>query len=349
MKSINGIIGLFWNGRDKRLRVFWRLLIYSIILLVLTSGLSIGSGILAILIGVFTGVDTSLIFTANDPLQLLENPWIWFFITAATCLGILAATIICGRWIDRRKFTDFGFRFSGKWWRELIFGLILGASLMSLIFLFGWLTGTIRITGHLKSYLPDGQFSMGFIQALMIYLLVGFYEELLFRGYYLVNLSEGLKLKWINKRWALILAWVISSVVFGLLHADNPNATWISTVNIIVAGIFLGLGMVLTGNLAISIGLHITWNFFQGNIFGFPVSGTRNGATLIATELTGPEWLTGGAFGPEAGVLGLIAMVLGSLLIVLWVSRKGNLQLSERLGEYTPNKQSRKTTNPDIS
>jgi len=336
MKPKTGLKRIFWNDREKRLRMGWRLLIYTIFLLVVTFGFSIGSSILAILAGMFAGVDDPSLSTANDPLQLFENPWIWVIIPAVTCLGIIAATFICGRWIDRRKLSDFGFKFSKKWWREFIFGLVLGSLLMGLIFLFGWLTGTIRITGYLKPFLVNEVFSMGFIQALLIYILVGFYEELLFRGYYLVNLSEGLIVKKINKRWALILAWVFSSVVFGLLHASNPNATWISTMNIIIAGVFLGLGMILTGNLAMSIGLHITWNFFQGNIFGFPVSGTRSGATLIATKLTGPEWLTGGAFGPEAGVLGLGAMVLGSALILFWVSRKGKLQLFENLAVYEP-------------
>jgi len=160
----------------------------------------------------------------------------------------------------------------------------------------------------------------------------------------LVNISEGLRGKWISNRWTLILAWAISSVVFGLLHGSNPNASWISTVNIIIAGIFLGLGMVLTGNLSISIGLHITWNFFQGNVFGFPVSGTRTGATLIATELVGPEWLTGGAFGPEAGVLGLAAMLIGSLLMVFWIrrSRSGRLELKESLAVYEPKNRRRR-------
>lgn len=336
MKPKKGIKGIFWNEREKRLRAFWRLSIYTLILLILTSGFSIVSSILALMTGMFNGVDDSSISTANDAMQLLGNPWIWVFITAATCLGIFAATFICGRWIDRRKISDFGFRFSRKWWREFFLGLLLGALLMGLIFLFGWLTGAIHITGFLKSYSNSGYFLMGFIQALIMYILVGFYEELLFRGYYLVNFSEGLRGKWISKRWALIAAWVISSVIFGLLHGDNPNASWTSTVNIIIAGIFLGLGIILTGNLAISIGLHITWNFFQGNIFGFPVSGTQTGATLIATELVGPKWLTGGEFGPEAGVLGLAAMVFGSLLIVLWSRRSGKLRLSESLAAYEP-------------
>jgi hypothetical protein len=106
----------------------------------------------------------------------------------------------------------------------------------------------------------------------------------------------------------------------------------ISTLSITFAGLLLGTGYVLTGRLAIPTGLHITWNFFQGNIFGFPVSGLEPlGATFISIEQGGPTLFTGGAFGPEAGLLDPAATIVGSLLIWLWVrarSGDGRLELS---------------------
>jgi hypothetical protein len=134
----------------------------------------------------------------------------------------------------------------------------------------------------------------------------------------------------------LVIAFLVSSLVFGILHLGNPNATWVSAFNITVAGLFLGLGMVLTGSLAIPIGLHITWNFFQGNVFGFAVSGIQPGVTVIGTEVVANTWLVGDAFGPESGVLGLVVMLLGGLLTVLWVRRKGFLQLRTDLAVYAP-------------
>ena len=85
-------------------------------------------------------------------------------------------------------------------------------------------------------------------------------------------------------RGTILLACAVSSSFFGLAHAANPNASAISTVNVAVAGIMLGTGYILTGRLAVSVGLHSSWNLFQNNVFGFPVSGFKpEGAALLVT------------------------------------------------------------------
>ena len=236
---------------------------------------------------------------------------------------------LAGRLIDRRPFSDFGFRFTPAWWKDFGFGLFLGGFLITAIFLFELAAGWVVPVG----YLVTNETSLPFIPAifvpLMLFIMVGFYEELLSRGYQLTNLAEGFSGKFIKPRIAIILASVLSSAIFGIFHAANPNATLGSTLNICFAGLFLASGYILTGELAIPIGLHISWNFFQGNIYGFPVSGAAFSlATLIQIQQSGPKWLTGGSFGPEGGFLGIASNLLGIFLISLWVKKRtGKIKL----------------------
>ena len=138
--------------------------------------------------------------------------------------------------------------------------------------------------------------------------MVGWQEELLFRGYQLQTLASGMNLFW---------GVAISSVVFGILHLTNPNATWVSALGIFFAGLFLATGYLCTGQLWLSIGLHIGWNFFEGVVFGFPVSGIAT-YPLLRINVTGPGMWTGGAFGPEAGLIVLPALAFGTGLIFLY-------------------------------
>lgn len=253
----------------------------------------------------------------------------------ASLLAVFLSMWLAGRFLDRRPFRDFGLHLNGGWWLDLLFGMFLGALLMTLIFLTELAFGWISVTGSFESASPGTPFALAILLPLGIFLCVGVYEEMLYRGYQLRNAAEGLNYPAIGPRAAVVLAWVLTSAVFGLLHAANPNATVLSTFNIALAGLLLGAGYVLTGQLAIPIGLHITWNFFQGNVYGFPVSGLDPlGATFLTIEQGGPDLFTGGVFGPEAGLLDPAATALGILLIALWVKlRRGKVSIDDRLAE----------------
>jgi membrane protease YdiL (CAAX protease family) len=242
---------------------------------------------------------------------------------------------ISGKYLDRRSFRDFWFHFNSVWIRDFVFGLLLGVLLMIFIFLVELAAGWIRVDGFFQANDPDFTFVTGTLSALILFLCVGINEELWIRGYLLHNLAEALNFKFLSPRAALLAAYVISSVIFGFLHGANPNATTLSSISIAAAGLFLGLGFILTGDLAIPIGIHITWNFFEGNVFGFPVSGLSSSATFIHINQSGPVLWTGGAFGPEAGVVGLAAVVLGCVLTVAWLRFKGGkVRLQEELAQY---------------
>ena len=302
MKFLN----IFWNFELHRLRLFWRLVLYVAIILLGFFGFSL-------LVGM-TGAYA--LFNSRIGIGLME-------------IGLaLLAVWATGRVLDHRAFSEFGFRFDRNWLRDLAFGLALGAFLMAIIFLLEWALGWIRIsaffgTNTALSSLPTRAFFWNqFGQSLIFYILAAAAEELFFRAYPFVNMVESFQNKRINRQQAAWLAVVLTSAVFGLAHLGNPHATWVSTLNILMSGIMLCLGFVYNGQAALSIGLHFTWNFFQGVIFGFPVSGTLSPANLIRIEQQGAELWTGGAFGPEAGLVGVAAMLIGSFLIVMYFRRR---------------------------
>lgn len=255
--------------------------------------------------------------------------------TVTTLISITISMWLAGRFLDRRRFKDFGFHLNRGWWLDLGFGMALGAVLMVSIFLaqsaFGW----VRVEDTLDSSISGVSFWPAILLPVVLFVFIGIYEEMFSRGYQLLNIAEGLNFSAIGPRGAVVLALILSSTVFGVLHATNPNASALSTSNIILAGVMLGFGYILTGELAIPIGLHITWNFFQGNVFGFAVSGTQPpGASFLSARETGPDFLTGGIFGPEAGLLGIAAMICGCLLILLWVRlRQGKATILTAIAE----------------
>jgi membrane protease YdiL (CAAX protease family) len=314
------LITLLWNSEERRLRAFWRLLAAIPTLIVVS--------LLVALVTVFT--------IPNRAETLLS-------ITGSLLLTLVITVLwvgINGLLLDRRYLADYGFHLSRRWWLDLGFGLALGAALMAGVFLLELALGWISIVDTFRKAHPDQSFGQNLLTPLVIFLCVGIYEELMLRGYLLPNIAEGLNRPPFGPRGAILVAWLVTSVLFGFAHMLNPNTTLISTINLILAGVFLGLGYVLTGNLAIPIGVHITWNLFQGSVFGFPVSGQDfTQTTVFMIEQAGPPLWTGGAFGPEAGLIGLVAMLVGCGGIALWarlMDMDGRVALRESLAEYRP-------------
>lgn len=187
-----------------------------------------------------------------------------------------------------------------------IAGLVIAA-----IYAFEAACGWLRFEGFAWQSEAVGAIAGNLLLYLAIFIVVGWQEELLSRGYWLQNLSEGL-----GTAWGVL----ISSGIFAVMHVFNPHASPIAVILLVGAGLFMACGYLRTRCLWLPIGLHIGWNFFEGPVFGFAVSGTGS-FTLIRQSTTGPELLTGGAFGPEAGLLILPALVSG-ILLIYWYTRK---------------------------
>ena len=227
-------------------------------------------------------------------------------------VSILIATSIARRFLDYRSFSSLGFHIDRSTVYDLIVGFLIPGLMMALIYLVEYVAGWTQFEGWSWQTVGAGQSASGLLNGLAVFALVGISEELRSRGYHLQNMIEGL-----NLHWALFL----SSGIFSLLHLLNPSTSIMSTIGLLAAGYFLAYAWVRTRRLWLPIGLHIGWNFFEGNVFGFQVSGLDT-FRLILHSPSGPELITGGPFGPEAGLIALPAMLLGAWLVKLYTRER---------------------------
>jgi hypothetical protein len=194
--------------------------------------------------------------------------------------------------VDRTSFASTGWRWKG-FGRERFAGLVAGILLVTVIASVLWL---MQLTQWFTTTADTA--NMLLIFTAMLIVAIG--EELVFRGYILNNLAKSM-----NREIALLL----SSLLFAGFHLLNPNFNLIAFINIFVAGLLLGINYIFTRNLWFGVFLHFSWNFFQGPVLGFKVSGLELPA-LLEQNLKGVVLITGGRFGLEASLLTTIVMVL---------------------------------------
>jgi hypothetical protein len=194
------------------------------------------------------------------------------------------------------------------WAKELVAGLAAGAAIFALV------VGASAVLGNYHVVGSSGLETLW--QPLVIWAIIpGFTEELFFRG---------ILFRYVEKAAGSWIALALTSAAFGAVHLGNPGATWFSSLCIAIeAGILLGAVYMLTRRLWAAMGLHAAWNFTQGWIFGLPVSGTAGGIGLLNGRLTGPELMTGGAFGLEASLPAVVVATTAGVAILAVAVRKG--------------------------
>lgn len=308
---MNSIKNLFWNNEEARLRAGWRIVVFWVAWFILLFA------VLGLTNALFSGrLNEAYLAPVTTAIHLLI---VWMVL-----LGFVGSLLL-----DRRHVTDYGFHLSRVWWLDLGFGLTLATLLMLGIFVIELVTGWIKVSGSFVTADPSLSFGPAILAGFIGLLLGVIQEEVTWRGYTIKNIAEGMNWKAIGPRVATIIAMLVSSVMFGLAHAGNLNATIFSTINSILAALLvLATGYALTGELALPIGFHAAWNFTQVCVFGFPGGKPILGATFIAIQQSGPEVWTGGVYGPEGGSLGTGAFILGSLLMLAWVLvKRGSIRL----------------------
>ncbi len=255
-------------------------------------------------------------------------------------MAFILAAIAAGYWFLRGQSIHKGFGFTLHWWAivDLLAGMLITSIAMVGIFLVQWAIGGISIV---SVQLAVAQLVAG----AQSQFLVAPWEEILSRAFQLSGVQVALALllafvmrgrlggTWESRAdktmvWAVWPAIIIISLVFGYVHITNPGSTYFTAFGNALGGLMYGIAFLGGRNLWLPIGMHFAWNFVQGPVLGFGVSGNQAGG-LLTLESLGLDLLTGGGYGVEGGLIGMafrfvvIAMVLGYLY--LRAGRRGNI------------------------
>lgn len=279
----------FWNRSENRLRALWRI---------------IGA---FVLVATGSQVLPSVVFGSIDlPPSVMG--------VAQNVFAVVTVVLVVAVWagyVDHRRFTDYGLEVGPEWVRDagvgvclafVAWGLALAVHLTA-----GWAhVSAVLSPGNAENALPVAPALFAFV---VQFLLVGVWEELLFRGLVLRNAAEGFHSRWVSERGAVLSGLVASSLLFGVVHVDQAASLpalgfWV------LMGVVLGSAYVATDSLAIPIGLHFATNLAFNNVYG--LSNVRPetaeiAATLIRPEFTGPTRFVAVSGFVNVGVVVLVA------------------------------------------
>ncbi len=214
--------------------------------------------------------------------------------------------------IEKRSLSSIGFN-KNNWLKKYSLGFLIGLAMMSIIVLillpFGY------ITVEKNPIQPVGVSAISSVLVVLFgWIIQGATEEIVTRGWLLNVLTT---------KYNIGVGLLISSTLFGLMHLTNPNVNYIAVINIILVGLFYGLYVIKTNDLWAVCGMHSAWNFAQGNLFGFEVSGIDvSVGTLVDLNLVESDFVAGGIFGPEAGIIATFVLLV-SIGILLFIDKKG--------------------------
>ncbi|MDO4412906.1 CPBP family intramembrane glutamic endopeptidase [Cutibacterium sp.] len=211
-------------------------------------------------------------------------------------LGVWVALWLWMRFVEQRPMVCLGFRGPA---RDVVIGVAIAIVILAADVIVMTAGGQVRIAW---TY-PSATAVMLILASLLLFLIQGCAEEVVLRGYLMQSVAA---------KWGIPAGLALQAVVFAVLHAANPGTTWIAVVNVAGFGFMLGLLVVWRGNLLAAMGFHTVWNWLQGMVMGFDVSGLKFANTLMTAGGTAGSysWLTGGTFGAEGSIVSTIVLAV---------------------------------------
>lgn len=250
---------------------------------------------------------TGAISVALPPSVMKTFPALFYLaVEAGVLISALVPAYVLLVYVEKRPFSDLGlaWRGQGEW---MYAGFLIALLLFMVGFGISLISGEVIVTGI---HFNPSDLLFGFL----FFVLVAFAEEIMVRGYVLGCLLRA----GMNRFWAL----AISSLLFALLHVFNPAVAFLPMLNLVLAGLLLGSVYIYTRNLWFSIFLHLFWNWIQGPVLGYQVSGNNFLSSLLTLRITEPNLINGGAFGFEGSIVCTVLVVIATAGIILWFEKK---------------------------
>lgn len=246
----------------------------------------------------------SALLNALNPVPT-TSPWWLAANSGGQAIAFLLATWLVGWRLNKHSWDQMGWhtgggeRLRGRILRGVGLGVVMVAIAIGLSFIGS--RATVHLTGDWQRwFVLAPPLAAGLVVAALT-------EELAFRGYPIRRLADAVG------PWA---AMILLSVPFGLLHLNNPNATVFSTINVILAGVWLSFAFFSYGGMGYAWGLHFGWNAGLALLFDAPVSGYRFHVPAVEYSPGARAWVDGGAFGPEGGIVATIVLIAGTLAVI---------------------------------
>lgn len=274
---------LFAKGFFSRWKLYLNILCYIMVVIILTI---VASPIAMILMQVLQ----------------LDQVYQTFILQFVLLIAVVATTYIFVVLKDKQPFSIIGFRWKG-YQLHLLYGLLVAVAMYGVGFGISLLMGVVSIE---SVHFSLRNLSLSFL----FFVMVSLTEEILCRGYLLGHLLKG----GVNRWYALLL----TSVIFAMMHLFNPGISILSMINLVIAGCMLGVTYIYHQNLWFPISLHLFWNWVQGPVLGYEVSGTNVFGSLFQLNLAPHNIWNGGAFGFEGSIICTLLMLLFILSVYLY-------------------------------
>jgi uncharacterized protein len=270
---------LFFNA-DRRLRNGWWILIFI----------------------AFVAVTSFAYKPLSHGLKNLGVPKLW--LEPVPFLLALLATWACTR-LRQEPLSSAGFRLDWRWFKEAAVGTLLGIGMLLAC------AGAICIVGGVRFELDPARSFSALLIGLYFFLFMALLEETLFRGFIFQRMLDGIGM------WPALIA---MAALFAVAHWGSPGMQGtteiVAFLDLFLAAVMLGVAYLRTRSLALPVGLHLGWNWTQGHVLGFGVSGYDFAGWLKPIFQGQAEWLTGGAFGPESSIFSPLVSLL--MIVLLW-------------------------------